>query len=185
MEPRVRELESELAIAGNKPVNARQRLHLEQVLLRLSGELEAARQLLDLLDDAVRGSPVRVALAELMREASSTGEQRTGVQVALSPDLGGEVFLSPRVAMTLIGIGARIVSERAESTPALATAAAAADELTLVVRPGPAPEANLVTLPAPPLIGPALACALAAARASDTRLQYDANIPSFTLTWTA
>jgi len=185
MEPRVRELESELSLARNKPVNARQRLHLEHVLLRLSKELEAARQILDLLDDAVRGAPVRVDLAELMREASSTGEQRTGVPVALSPELGGEVFLSPRVAMTLIGIGARIVSEKANSTPALATGAAATDELTLVVRPGPAPGANVVILPAPPLIAPALACALAAARVSDTRLQYDANIPSFTLTWTA
>jgi hypothetical protein len=62
---------------------------------------------------------------------------------------------------------------------------ASADEPTLVIGRAAAEEGAFVTLPAPPLIAPALSCALAAARASDTRLQYDSEVPAFTLTWKA
>lgn len=184
--PRAEELARELGAARGKPVHAKQRLHLEQVLRRVSRELEAARALLELLDAAVRGSGVRVELAELLREATgSRAEETSGtVMVRLGAELAGEVLLNPRVAIALVGIGARLVAEGAQATPTVTVKAAGQEAFCLEIAAAPA-DGPSVTLPAPALIGPSVACALAAARASGTELVHRSDTHTVTLTWPA
>jgi hypothetical protein len=183
--PRAKELSEELARAAGKPVHAKQRLRLEQVLQRLSRELEATRALIELLDAAVRGSWVRIELAELIREATSA-DATAGVDVRLSSTLEGEVLLNPRVALALVAIGARLVSEQASAIPTVrARSTGSGSSLSLAVADGNEGGTSLVNLAAPSLIEPSLACALAAARASGMQVEYESDRHSFTLTWTA
>lgn len=182
--PRLDELERELGAARDKPANARQRLHLERVLARLWPELEAARQLFELLDAAVRSAPIRVGVAELFRDsAGNSGDGGSSIRVELSSPMEGEASLSPRAAIALIGMAARLVAERAGGTPRLSLATQGPEQLALRVTPGGGQQGTLVALPAPPLIAPTLTCALAAARAAGMALDYDADEPAATLAW--
>jgi len=61
--PRLSHLDQELAAAAHRPLSAKSRLGLEQVITRLSLELDTARGLLDLLVEAVSGRSVPVDLA--------------------------------------------------------------------------------------------------------------------------
>src|SRR6187402_254168 len=67
--PRFAELDRELAAAAERPLSAKSRLGLEQVITRLSLELDTARGLLDLLVEAVSGRSVLVDLAELVQQS--------------------------------------------------------------------------------------------------------------------
>jgi len=67
--PRLSHLDQELAAAAHRPLSAKSRLGLEQVITRLSLELDTARGLLDLLVEAVSGRPVPVDLAGLLQES--------------------------------------------------------------------------------------------------------------------
>jgi hypothetical protein len=113
--PRVQELERELAAANERSMNAKHRLQLENVVDRVSQDLVAARWLIDLLDDALWSPAVRLDLHELVREASKTSvsaaESVESVAVTLAPSREGlELFINPRVGMGLIGIAVALVA---------------------------------------------------------------------------
>jgi hypothetical protein len=72
--PRLAKLESELAAAMGKTMNARSRLRLEQVVSQLLPELEATRELLELLVSSGSGKEVHVGLGELLAEALKATE---------------------------------------------------------------------------------------------------------------
>ena len=178
--PRARELEHALAAAVDKPIGAKTRLQLESVVGRLSRELDAARALVDLLDDSVRGSAVRLELSELLREASKSEPAANSrpLAVRLEGQLEGDVTVNPRVAIALLGVGARLVSE-AGSTPRIAAGGAGA-QLNIAPETG---SGETVQLAALPVIAPTLACARAAALVSGAALSWDQETHSFTLAW--
>lgn len=177
--PRARELSTVLADAMHKPLNARRRLHLEEAVTRLSRELDAARALVDLFDDAVRGSATRVDLAEIVREAAQpreTGSAGT-VEVTVAPGIAGEVLINPRVAVVLLGMGARLVAQLGGATPHV-SGRPGSRTLEISAQPG---EGETLILAAPPLVDPSLACAGAAADVAGTRLAWDEERKLFSL----
>lgn len=176
MLPRTRELESELGAALGKPVNAKARLGLEQVVTRVSRELEAGRALVDLLDEAVRGGRVQLGLAELLRHAHVSREDGDRIEVRVAPDLAGEALLNARVCSLVLGVGASLLRERGIVAPLVRLGSGAALSMAADTTAGDA-----VSLPTLPLVGPTLACAEAAARACGARIDWDSSIPRFTL----
>ena len=179
--PRARELGQALGDAMHKPIHAKARLHLEDVVGRLSRELDAARALVDLLDDSVRGSAVRLELSELMREAAKSREGGSArlLSVRVQGQLGGDVTVNPRVAIALLGVGARLVAEGG-GTPRLAGGTAGSPGVQIAPEEGPG---ELVELLALPVIAPTLACARAAARVSGADLRWDQETHRFSLAW--
>ncbi len=177
--PRARELSHELTEAIDKPLNARRRLHLEEVVTRLSRELDAARALVDLFDDAVRGSSMRLDLAEIVREAARAREAAAvgTVEVTVAPDIAGEVLVNPRVAVVLLGMGARLVAQLGEGTPHV-SGRPGSTTLEISARPT---TGDKIVLAAPPLVDPSLACAGAAANVAGTRVEWDAERRVFSL----
>jgi hypothetical protein len=183
--PLVRELETELALAQAGPLNAKVRLRLERMVLPLSRKLDAARALAELLESAVHGHAVRVSLPELLREAAKGPDGVTGggetVPVMLRIPTGGEVIANPRVAVALLGAGARLVADGSNGTPHISVVPSGSDQIRLVASPigvGGEP----VTLVAPWIIDPTLTCIDAAARASGAEVRWNATKHEFSLT---
>ncbi len=179
MVPRTRELERELGLALGKPVNAKARLGLEQVVTRASRELEAGRALVDLLDEAVRGGRVMLGLAELLRHAHVSRDDGARIEVRVAPDLAREIALNPRVCSLLLGVGASLLHAGGVSAPLVRLVAGPAD-VVLVLAADAAP-GETVSLPTLPIVAPTLACVEAAARACGARLDWDASVPRFSL----
>lgn len=176
MLPRTRELECELGAALGKPVNAKARLRLEQVVTRVSRELEAGRALVDLLDEAVRGARVQLDLAELLRHAHVSRDDGDRIEVRVAPDLVGEVSLNARVCSLVLGVGASLLRERGTSAPLVRLGTGRS--LTLAADDA---AGEVVSLPTLPLVAPTLTCAETAARACGARLDWDSSVPRFTL----
>lgn len=122
--PRIDELEAALRDAATRPMNAKTRLTLEDAVSKCSFELDAGRELLELLEHAVFARRVRLDPRELVREAftsppSARAEGRSLVSATLSShDAGGEIEISPRVAMVLVAFGVEMVGAgRGRETP--------------------------------------------------------------------
>jgi hypothetical protein len=179
MVPRARALEQELGRALGKPVNAKARLGLEQVVSRASRELEAGRALIDLLDESVRGGQVLLELAELLRHADVSRDDGDRIEVRVAPDLARETALNPRVCSLVLGVGASLLQARGVSAPLVRLAAGPAD-VALVLAADAAP-GETVSLPTLPIVAPTLACVAAAARACGARLDWDESVPRFSL----
>lgn len=180
--PLTHELLSELS--QDRPLNARTRLHLEQVVLPLLKKLEAARALSELLESAVHTSAMRISLPELLREAAKGIDGVTGggdvVHAMLRIPHGGEVIANPRVSVLLLGVGARLVSESTNEIPCISAVPAAEHTSRLVISPiGTGGEA--VTLVAPSIIEPTLTCVHAAARAAGSEVRWDAQKHEYSL----
>lgn len=175
--PRTRELEQVLTAALGKPVNAKARLGLEQDVARLSGELEAGRALVDLLDDAVRGSRFPLDLSELLRHARVSRDASAQIEVRVAPDLTGEVLVNPRVCALVLGIGASLVHQHSGKTPVVSRGTTAC--LMIGVE---AAGTETVALPTVPVFAPTLSCARAAAQACGLGLVWDEAAPRFSVT---
>jgi hypothetical protein len=112
--PRVGELEAALAPAAKGPISASTRLKLEHAVTRVVSDLEAARGLLELLEDAVSGGRARVDLLELVGQtlrATDNGSARSNdvIRATLSSSSSVEVSVSPRATMSLVTIGLKLV----------------------------------------------------------------------------
>ncbi|MBI3202766.1 MAG: hypothetical protein HYZ29_14600 [Myxococcales bacterium] len=175
--PRARELDRVLTAALGKPVNAKARLGLEQDVARLSRELEAGRALVDLLDDAVRGSRFPLDLAELVRHARVSRDASAHIEARVAPGLSGEVLVNPRVCGLVMGIGASLVHQRSGSTPIVSRGT---DACLVIGVEGAGTE--VVLLPTVTLLAPTLSCARAAARACGLGLRWDEAAARFSVT---
>ncbi len=185
---RAGELEQELADAIARPMNAKHRLQLENVVDRAARDLGAARWLIDLLDEALWSPPIRVVLHELVRETSKTPVSATesveSVAVTLAaPADQAEVLLNPRVGMGLIGIGVAFVASKYSTVVPhidFRSAPGSFSGLTISSDPGSGEGLMLVRRP---LIAPSLACLDAVAGLTGARVNRRENGSSVSLHW--
>jgi len=116
--PRIAALESGLREAVTRPLNAKSRLALEDIVASSSYELDAARELMQLLEDTIYERSMRLDPRELVREAftappSARAEGRSIVSAMLGThDSGQEIEINPRSAMVLIALGVELVAGR-------------------------------------------------------------------------
>ena len=120
MLPRINELEQGLADAMKRSMVAKHRLALERIVSELTRELECARELLDLLEEATSAPRIPVDLAELLQQTfkSSDTDDAERPRAVLDLTAGSvEVYVSPRVATALFSIAAEFISS--EGSPLL------------------------------------------------------------------
>lgn len=188
--PRIDELEAALREATQRPMNAKTRLTLEDAVSKCSFELDAGRELLELLEHAVFARPMRLDPRELVREAftsppSARAEGRALVSATLSShDAGGEIEISPRVAMVLVALGVELVGAGpGRERPHVLIASDRQSMCTIrVTRQAHAPGEPLV-LASRGVIEPTLASLKAAAALTGGRIEWDSGREEFELSY--
>ena len=177
--PRLALLDQELGGAGDRPLSAKSRLALEQVITRLSLELDTARGLLDLLVDAVSNQSVRVDLAELMQQSfagppSGGSWNREHIVATMSfVQAEIEVELNPRIATALFALGVELVAHGAQGTPHVLVDQDATGRYRVQIAPSVRRDGDDLILIARGVIDPTLTCLQAAARISGVSLVWD------------
>ena len=190
MSPRIDELDQALRDATTKVMNAKTRLTLEDVVSRCSFELDAARELLQLLEDAVFARRVRVDPRELVREAftsppSARAEGRPLVSATLSSvSVGQEIEISPRVTMVLVALGVELVGARpGRETPHVVVSNQGDGACTIRVVRRPFPTGEPLVLASRGIIEPTLPCLTAAAKLTGGDVDWDTLAETFTLSY--
>jgi hypothetical protein len=184
----VQELERELAAADARPMNAKHRLQLENVVDRAAQDLGAARWLLDLLDEALWGAPTRVSLHELVREAAKTpvsaAESVESIAVTLARAVDkAELVINPRVGIGMVGIGvAWVFAQRPIAVPHINLSPAVAESCGLTISSEP-DEGDGLLLVRRPLIAPSLACLEAVAALTGGQANCEKNAARLSLAW--
>jgi hypothetical protein len=188
--PHIDELGAALRDGAARPMNAKSRLALEDVVSRCSFELDAARELLQLLEDAVFARSVKLDPRDLVREAftsppSARAEGRTLVAATLSShDLGQEIEINPRVAMMLVALGVELVGARPgrETPHVLITSDGEGSCIVRITRKAYATGEPLV-LASRGVVAPTLSCLEAAAALTGGKIDWNAEREEFSLAY--
>jgi len=125
--PRFDELKASISRATKTPMHARHRLELERVVTRIAPELEAARGLLDLLEDAISAPFIPLKLREVLSQITVSDERKhDSIRCLLYGEVDDvELLVKPQVAMSLLTLGINLVA------PVDPTAAARVEVQTL------------------------------------------------------
>jgi len=155
---RAKQIDDALVRAGATDMRARARLSLESEVRVLRAELDAVRDLVDLLDAASAFSATELDVDALVAHAldvRAAGDLRhaDAVRVRVQPCITcGPVINDPRVIMPLVAIAVALAARRASKGVQIAAVADGADTL---VRFAPAPQADAMpVLCAPPRVIP-------------------------------
>lgn len=182
--PRLALLDTELCAAGERPLSAKPRLSLEQVITKLSLELDTARGLLDLLVDAVSNLPVPVDLAELVQQSfagppSGGSWNREHIVATMSfVKAEIEVELNPRIATALFALGVELVAHGARGAPHVLVDQEATGRYRVRIAPSARREGEDLILIARGVIAPTLTCLRAVAAISGVSLVWDESASS-------
>jgi len=187
--PRLTLLDDELRGAAERPLSAKSRLGLEQVITRLSLELDTARGLLDLLLEAVSGRSVQVDLAELVQQSfasppSGGSWNRNQIAATLSvieADL--EVALNPRIATALVSLGVELVAQSRKGTPRVVVDRDGAGRNRVNIEHGQAPVGDDLVFVSRGVIAPTLPCLRAVAELSGVCFAWDEQAPGLHFTF--
>jgi hypothetical protein len=190
--PRLQELERSLAEARGRPLNAKCRLALEQVVAGCTSDLEATRELIQLLDSAISEPRVRLDLLELTREtlvAKPRVSDPPGAAISATlscRDAGVELFVNARVAMALLSIGVQLIANSGAQgcDPNVTVRRTASGDCSISVA-ATSPEGEPIVLRSRRIVPPTLACARAMAELTEGVVQYTADPVSFELIWPA
>jgi hypothetical protein len=146
--------------------------------------------LIDLLDDALWSPPVRLKLHDLVREASKTpisaaeSVESVAVTLAPAPD-GGEVLISPRVGMGLVGIAvAFVAAKHPDVVPHIEVTTDGADACGVLIRKEPGDGGGMMLIRRP-LIAPSLPCLDTVATLTGARVMRPADGSRVSLSWYA
>jgi hypothetical protein len=177
--PRLALLDDELAAARERPLSAKSRLSLEQVITTLSLELDTARGLLDLLVDAVSNQSVRVDLAELVTQSfagppsggSWNREQIVATMSFVQAEI--EVEVNPRIATALFALGVELVAHGGSGTPHVLVDQDEAGRYRVHIAPSNRRDGEDLILIARGVIDPTLICLRAVAAISGVSLAWD------------
>jgi hypothetical protein len=115
--PRIDELSEVLARSEHQPMQARNRLNLQNVVGRLARELGLAAEFVNFLGLSVWSKPMTVTIQDLLLEAfrssEPTGDPTELRQVTLAPSSGEiELHTSPRAVIPMLVLLARLMLER-------------------------------------------------------------------------
>jgi hypothetical protein len=184
MLPRIAQLEHALADAMKRSMVAKHRLALERIVSELTRELECARELLDLLEEATSAPRIPVDLAELLQQTfkSSEADDAEHLRAVLDLTAGSvEVDVSPRVATALFGIAAEFIS--AEGAPLFVALKREDGRCSVSMRrdTAEAPTRGEARCP----IEPMAVCLRAAAAVLGAELLHDADGSSLVISWPA
>jgi hypothetical protein len=185
--PRLVHLDQELAAAAHRPLSAKSRLGLEQVITRLSLELDTARGLLDLLVEAVSGRSVPVDLAGLLQEsfaapASASSWNREKIVATMSfVEADVEVELNPRIATALFALGVELVARGATVAPHVLVDRDQAGCYRVIIDRRKVAGSEDLQLIARGVIEPTLPCLEAIAHVSGVAMTWDERTPSLQL----
>jgi hypothetical protein len=177
--PRLTRLDQELASAGLRPLSAKSRLGLEQVITKLSLELDTARGLLDLLVDTVSNRSLRVDLVELVHQSfsgppSGSSWNRERIVATMSfVQADVEVELNPRIVTALFALGVELVAQGGEGTPHVLVDRDASGGYQVNIERRSVPEGDDLVLIARGVIDPTLTCLKAIAHISGVSLAWD------------
>ncbi len=187
--PRLKRLGDELELASLRPLTAKSRLALEQVITNSSLELETARGLLDLLADATAGRSLPVDLFELIQQSfsgppsgGSWNRQRILATVSFAA-ADVEVELNPRIATALFALGVELVAQGGPGTPHVLVDRDPAGGYQVGIERRQAPQGEDLALIARGVIDPTLTCLRAVARVSGVSLSWEENTSSLRLTF--
>lgn len=181
--PRLRELDLALTQASLRPLSAKSRLALEQLVTRSSLELDTARGLLDLLVEALSGRTLAVDLAELVQQSfagsPSVGSWHRPKLVAtlsvVQADI--EVELNPRVATALVALGVELVARSGRGTPHVLVDRDGEGRYRVNIEPSTQTGDDLVLI-ARGVIEPTLPCLRAVASVCGVLFAWNEAIPS-------
>ena len=189
--PRINQLEAALTDASSRQLSVKLRLSLEELVTRLSQDLDVARSLFDLLADSISGRPMQLDVLELARQSfagppSGASWPRETLVATLSGDaLGFEVEVNPRAATSLIAFGVELVADPQDATriPHIHVSATADASCNILIqREANRPGEDLALLRRG-IISPTLPCVHAAARANGAALVFDGDESRFSLTF--
>jgi hypothetical protein len=189
--PRIQELERALSDASTRQLSVKLRLSLEELVTRLSQELDVSRGLFDLLADSISGRPMPLDVLELTRQSfagppSGASWPRETLVATLSGDaLGFEVEVNPRAATSLIAYGVELVADAHDATkvPHIHVSTTAAGGCNILIERSPALAGEDLALLRRGIIAPTLPCVDAAARANGAALEFDGAASRFSLTF--
>jgi hypothetical protein len=185
--PRLTVLEEALREAAPKPMSAATRIRLEELVGKSSFELDAARELLQLLEGSASGRSVLVNPTELVREAfanppSARGEQESICVVMTSRAEGLEVDANPRVAMSLIALGAELVAQApGPGEPLLWIGSDQRGGCRIEIARRPPATGEPLALTPRGVIEPTLVCLRVASQMAGANLDWDAKRAIFSL----
>jgi hypothetical protein len=182
--PRIAELERELALAMRRSMTAKHRLHLERVISRLTSELDGARELIDLLEEATSAPGVRVDLKDLLQQTftRSDAEGTLAAPALQLPDESLELYLSPRVAMALFTIAVDFAGRDGHPLR-ISMRGTGSDECTIVISRDEARSALRKDVRR--VIEPIALCLEAAARLLGAELEQRAGGAELSFVWPA
>lgn len=191
VEPRVRELETALTEATEKPLSVKMRLSLEECVTRISHELDTARGLFDLLGESITGRPLRLDVLDLARQSfggppSGGSWPRETLVATLTSDIAElEIEVNPRTVTALLALGVELTANPRDATqvPHIRVSATAENGCHISIDRSSDARGEELTLLRRGLIGPTLPCVAAAARASGAALEFDAAASRFSLTF--
>jgi hypothetical protein len=111
---RVTELDGALHAAAGRPMNARNRLELGAVVERCAPELDAARELAELLEESVWAPSIRLSLCELLAESFTISPPADAADTTVVHSRGGplslEFFVKPAAMKQIITLGASFIA---------------------------------------------------------------------------
>jgi hypothetical protein len=189
--PRIRELALALTDASARPLSVKLRLSLEELVTRLSQELDTARGLFDLLADSISGRPMGLDVLELARQSfagppSGASWPRETLVATLSGDAAGfEVEVNPRAATSLIAYGVELVADERDATlvPHIHVSTTLEGGCNILIERDVVRAGEDLALLRRGIIAPTLPCVEAAARANGATLDFDRNAKRFSLTF--
>jgi hypothetical protein len=187
--PRLVLLDDELGRAAQRPLSAKSRLGLEQVITRCSLELDTARGLLDLLVEAVSGRVVPVGLAELVQQTfavppsgGSWNRRRISATLSFEPS-ELEVALNPRIATALVAFGVELVAQGGGGTPHVHVDRDPAGRSRVTIECSPISSPDDLILIARGVIDPTLPCLYAIAELSGVSFHWDSQAPRLSVSF--
>jgi hypothetical protein len=188
--PRLALLEEELRAAAQKPMSTVSRLRLESIVGQSSFELDAARELLQVLEESASGRSMCLDPTELVREAFAmppsvrNSDQESVCAVLAGRTEGLELEVNPRVAMTIVALGVELVSQvqgAGEPTLWISADRLGGCRIDIALRPHATGE-PLVLVPRG-VIEPTPICLRVAARMSGAALEWDSKKGTFCLSY--
>jgi hypothetical protein len=170
---RLTEVEQALSSASGQPMTARHRLTLEQVLVRVLPELEAGKDLLELLAEAVWAPGLTSPLLEVLAlNQVPAGIAAPTVRVFLEEEVSDfEIELPPSLVQGCLGILATASQQERERSPTLRVRTEGAHACVELADQAPAGPQLIWAVRQ--LVAPSLEVAAAALRTRGCEVQLD------------